>query len=203
VKLAFPWPHLSSGRHRSGSTHRLDSLPVRCYISRRYQEATADPRHTVALSPPRVALRHFRTRAKNSRTNERRRNRVAIFRHGCTHQPPSPPTSSPSSSSFVADDACESRRQSYLKRRAVVLTLCASVVRRDVENAKQYCRDCKLDIDCAGRRSIIIRAGTRGSEVRAASSFLARRDASLCRFSFADVTRRIYDRRDMNCNENE
>jgi len=75
-----------SGAAGSSSTCRFGAPFVRRYISRRRVEATADPRHTVALSPPRVALRHFRTSCeKPPRTYERWRSRVAIFRHGCTH----------------------------------------------------------------------------------------------------------------------
>jgi len=60
-----------SGAAGSSSTCRFGAPFVRRYISRRRVEATADPRHTVALSPPRVALRHFRTSCEKppERTN--------------------------------------------------------------------------------------------------------------------------------------
>lgn len=91
------------GAAANSSTCRLRARPVRCYISRRRVETTADLRRTVvALSPPGAALGHFRTRAKNP--PERTRSRVAIFRHGCTHRSPSSSTSSPSPSLVVDDN---------------------------------------------------------------------------------------------------
>lgn len=157
---------LSSGRSRGSSTCRLGAPSVRRYISRRRVKATADPRRTVALSPPRAALRHFRTRAKNppERTSG---GGVASPSLGTVvpNSRPSPSTSSPSPTTIAPR---------YSGAPCVCARLRGYATRRDAGNAKRSrlaAERANSDIDCAApsSRSIYIitcrgaRRGRRGA----------------------------------------
>lgn len=157
---------LSSGRRRGSSTCRLGAPSVRRYISRRRVKATADPRRTVALSPPRAALRHFRTRAKNppERTSG---GGVASPSLGTVvpNSRPSPSTSSPSPTTIAPR---------YSGAPCVCARLRGYATRRDAGNAKRSrlaAERANSDIDCAApsSRSIYIitcrgaRRGRRGA----------------------------------------
>lgn len=170
-------PRFSSGRHCGSSTCRVRAPLVRRYISRRREEATADLRCTVALSPPGAALRHFRTRAKN---------------------PPERTSGGGVASPSLGTVFIGRRlRRRHRRRRRWPPTIGHVILEGRIHDARRrdaapgtrsdFHRRANSDIDCAAQSSRLICItcpGREEDEVRTASSFLdERRRLPLLSFS--------------------